>query len=129
MSMLGFNYASIVTLLTGATIVKVELYLYSNYWAVSTGGIACIGLHNATGTPTTYSFTTRDVLDQSMKKPQGMWITLPNSVGTALQAGTAKGLVLDSRITNPTTSNYGEFRDSTYTDSTVYPSLRITYTK
>lgn len=129
MSMIGFNYTAIQTLLTGATIIKVELYLYSNYWALSTGGVACVGLHNATGTPTTYSFTTRDVLDQQMKKPQGLWMTLPNSVGTALQNGTAKGLVLDSRISNPGTGNFGQFRDTTYVDATVYPSLRITYTK
>lgn len=130
MSMLGFDYTTIVSVLTSATIVKVELYLYSNYWALTEGGTACVGTHNVTGTtPTSYSFVTRDVLDQPMKKPQGLWLQLPTSVGTAFKAATIKGLVLDSRVGSPGTSNYGIFRDNTYIDSTIHPALRITYTK
>lgn len=131
MCMLGFDYANIVSVLTGATVTDIKLFLYSDYWALSSGGYACVGLHNATGAtpPSSYSFTTRDILDQQMKKPQGAYLDLPNSAGTALKNGTAKGLVLDSRLTYPSTSNLGTFKNKDYTDQTKIPSLTITYTK
>lgn len=129
MSMIGLPYATIASNITGATVNKVELYLYSSYWALNAGGTACIGTHNVAGTPTSYSFATRDDVDQAMKKPQGLWITLPTSVAANILAGTVKGLVLDARASHPGTSNFGNFNDLTATDVTTQPAFRVTYTK
>lgn len=128
-SMIGFDQSAIAVALSGATIDKVELYLYSNYWAVSEGGYVSIGTHNVSGTPTSYSYVVRDYVQAKMKKPQGLWIGMPTLIGTALATGSIKGLVLDCRASYPAATNFGIFRELTYTDATVRPSLRITFRK
>jgi hypothetical protein len=136
-SQLGFDWNTIINDMQGATINKVEVYLYSNYWANNSGGTVLVGTHNGrtTGGETVYTFWRPTGIvwtEAHMSKPQGSWITLDNSIGNFFKSNTIAGLVLDSRSASngdAVGANFGTFRNFNFTDATVHPALRITYTK
>lgn len=116
---------SITTALSGATISKVEVYLYAEHWYYNSGGTARIGYYNGTSIPTTLSpspyITSRD-----WPKPGGRWVNITSSaLKSALLAGTARGVTV-----GPGSSSsylyYGRFRGHSETNP---PKLRITYSK
>lgn len=126
-SMIGFDDALIRTDLTGATVTKVELYLNNNHFFANAGGNAIIGTHNQTTLSGTHSSSqvTDNIQATHFDLGQAKWITIPNSIGTALKNNTAKGIALGP---GPSTSQsyYGYFAGNGQTGE---PQLRITYTK
>lgn len=121
MVMFGFNDADIRSKLSGAKVNSVKLYLYSNHWYYNSGGVACIGAHNVSSAPGSYSYAWRGMKEHSMKKPQGLWIKLPVQFGRNLRDGKNRGIVLDARYKGHNLLYYGKFNASA--------QLRINYTK
>ena len=126
-SMLGFPYATIASDLSGASISKVEFYLYFSHWYYGSGGTAVIGTHNVAGAsaPATWSGSSNRVQSASWPKPGGRWVTLPTAVGSELAAGTTKGIVIGP---GPSTDALYYGYCNGYSQSSA-PQLRITYTK
>lgn len=126
-SMIGFDDALIRSDTSGSTINKVELYLNNNHFYSNSGGNAVIGTHNQTTLSGSHSSSQiNDNLQQThFDLGQAKWITIPNSIGTALRDNTAKGIALGP---GPTTSQsyYGYFAGNGQSGE---PQLRITYTK
>lgn len=107
--------------LSGATVKKIEVYVYSKHWHSSAGGTLGIGTHNHSSAPTSWSSTTNNVKNQKMKKPEGRWITLPSSVHAGFKAGTLKGI----SFYPPSGSTSSEYYGLVTGNKT---KLRITYT-
>lgn len=126
-SMIGFDDAQIRSDLTGATINKVELYLNNNHFYSNSGGNAIIGTHNQTTLSGTHSSSqiTDNIQATHFDLGQAKWITIPNSIGTALKNNTAKGIALGPGPSN-SQSYYGYFAGNGQSGE---PQLRITYTK
>lgn len=129
-SLVGFNHAQIQSDLTGATVTKTEVYLYYAHWYFNAGGTAVIGTHNLSNTsaPSTFpgSGTTANRVQSSGWTPAtGKWVTVSNTIGNELKAGTTKGLMIGP---GPSTSQtyYGYANGATQSNS---PKIRVTYTK
>lgn len=122
--MVGFP-STVATDLTGATVNKVEVYLYANHWFYNYGGTAVLGVHGATSRPGTFSGSTNLLQSAGWPKPGGRWVTLPSSLYAGFAAGTYRGVVLGP---GPTTgpSYYGKFDG---VGAAHPPILRATYTK
>lgn len=126
-SLVTFDYSTIASNLSGATINKVEVYLNNLHWYNNSGGTAIIGTHtyaSVTG-DVNYSNVDPNISSASFTYGQAKWVTVSNSIGTAFKNGTAKGIALGK---GPSTSHtyYGYFAGDGQTGE---PKLRITYTK
>lgn len=126
-SLIGLPYATIQSDLSGATINKVEVYLNNNHWYQNAGGTAVIGTHTYSSEPSTASLANvnEDINRSSFTYGQAKWVTVSNSIGTALKNNTAKGIALGP---GPSTSTayYGYFAGNGQSGE---PRVRITYTK
>lgn len=69
---------SINQALTGATLVKAEVWIYFNGWYNSAGGTARLGKLGGTTLPSTLNATASKSVD-GWKSDQGRWVTIPNS--------------------------------------------------
>jgi hypothetical protein len=122
-----FNLATITADLSGATITKVQLFLNNNHTWYSGGMTAAIGWDNKTSFGSTAidpAGAGIDVQESNFNEGQSKWVTLPNSVGTAFQNGSATTIVL-WRNTN-SLQYYGFFAGSGQSSP---PQLKISYTK
>lgn len=126
-SMIAFDYASIQTALSGATVELVEVYLNNNHSYFNSGITAVIGTHNQTsvGGDHPASELTDGITTEHFSKGQAKWFTVPNSIGNAFRDNTAKGLCLGPGTTNDN-EYYGYFAGASQSGP---PKLRITYTK
>ena len=100
---------------------KVEVYVYASHWYSSAGGTLEIGTHGHTSKPSTMSedlVTNRK--SQSLKKPEGRWVTLPSSVHAGLLSGSVRGI--QAYTTSTSLSRYG------YLDGKK-SKIRVTYAK
>jgi len=127
-ALFGFDYASIVTALTGSTIQSVQL----DFVALSTffGGpvSAFLGMHNQTAEPSTFDVTTTILRygDLETFVPGGGFsCTIPISFAQQLRAGTAKGIVLEAQNNDKGNSGIVAGVGSGYTP----PVLTVTYAK
>lgn len=120
--------SSIATALTGATISKIEVYLYANSWWYNDGGTAKVGYYNGTAIPTTFSAASPYVTLKNWPERSGRWVNVTNSsFAAALKAGTARGVTVGPGAgTDP--EYYGKFRGATWSGGGL-PQLRITYSK
>lgn len=118
--MVGFP--SQATRLSGATVKKIEVYVYAKHWHSSAGGTACIGVHEAGSKPSTWSSSDNAVKQQSMKRPEGRWITLPSSVHARFKSGDTRGITFLPPSSSTSSNYYGLFTGNR-------TKLRITYTK
>lgn len=116
------GFPSVTGTLSGADIVKVEVYVYAAHWASSSGGTLCIGGHSHTSKPTTWSSNLNDAKRQALKKPEGRWITLPSSMHAGFKSGTYRGISLLPPGSSTSSTYYGYL---TWSKS----KLRITYKK
>jgi hypothetical protein len=126
-SLIGFPYATIQSDLSGATITKVEVYLNNNHFYNNSGGTAVIGTHTYSSEPGNASLSSvdEDITRSSFTYGQAKWVTVSNSIGTALKNNTAKGIALGPGPTTSTTY-YGYFAGNGQSGE---PQLRITYQK
>jgi hypothetical protein len=117
-SLIGFPSA-LGTDLSGATIVKAEVYLYFDHWYANAGGKAVIKAHKHTSRPSTFS---SDAESQTISwaRNEGKWVDI-----TAVFDSTSwRGIALDPNSTSST--YYGRARGYGQTNP---PKLRVTYTK
>ncbi|MDD3523681.1 MAG: chitobiase/beta-hexosaminidase C-terminal domain-containing protein [Candidatus Cloacimonetes bacterium] len=124
-TMLGFDDPDIRSVLSGATINAIAVYLTSYHWYSSAGGYVRLGTHNVTGFPGSYSNTGLNRVQEHMNKPDSKWIMLPNAIGNELRDNTNKGLVID-HAGDTSLNFYGRFRAAGQPGG---PVLSITYTK
>ncbi|WP_120991694.1 hypothetical protein [Arthrobacter sp. AG1021] len=116
------GFPSQLTRLSGATVKKIEVYVYAKHWHSSAGGTACIGVHNHASAPSSWSSAANDVKRQKLKKPEGRWITLPSSVHAGFKSGNTKGISFLPPSSSTSSEYYGLFTGNK-------TKLRITYTK
>lgn len=89
-------FPSMTSALSGATITKVEVYLYANHWYYNSGGTALIDLHDRTSIPSNWSSvnTTNGANSANWPKPGGRWVTMPSSVYAGLISGALRGVAV-----------------------------------
>jgi hypothetical protein len=121
MAMAGWG--SFTSILSGASVKKVELYLSNLHAWFNSGVVIKIGKHHSTSAPSNFS---QDEIMGSWKygKPDAHWITLPLSFGNSLKAGTRRGITLYQSSSNVAYYGYAEGVGDDHP-----PKLRITYTK
>lgn len=109
--------------LSGATLEKLECYLYANHWESMAGGTAVIRYHNnsSPGSLTNYA---GEIDVSGWARGQGRWVDI-TSWGSAFQGTGAKGIQVGPA---PTTSGtyYGVFDGP---GSANPPKLRATFTQ
>ncbi|MFF4543600.1 hypothetical protein ACFY1J_05045 [Streptomyces sp. NPDC001406] len=117
-SLIGFP-AALGSDLSGATIVKAEVYLYFDHWYSNSGGKAVIKAHSFTSRPSTFS-SDPESQTISWARNEGKWVDI-----TAVFDSTKwRGIALDPNSTSST--YYGRARGYGQTNP---PQLRVTYTK
>ncbi|WP_311590822.1 hypothetical protein [Trueperella bernardiae] len=117
-SLIFFNDASIRSVLSGATINQVRLYLANAHTHAYSGMTARIGTHNAASAPYSAPSLTH-WKDEAFSRGQAKWVTLPTGVGEWLRNGSARGIALAGWSTS--SQFYGTFLKNV--------RLEITYTK
>ena len=115
-SLCGFPIGST---LTGATIKKVEIYLYASHWYYNGGGTAVIRTHEHTSRPSSFSSESGSK-KVAFKVGQGKWVNI-----TSLFENNDKGIALDPGNTT-NREYYGRFHGAKEANK---PKLRVTYTK
>lgn len=133
LSWIGFNHAQIATDLTGATVLKVEVYLYFPYWENTDGGHATLGYHWSTATSAPGYDPSKDATIQAESslwpRTSGYWVTIPDGLGgftnDGWRTGAERGLVIGPG-TNLTTLYRGYAAGFSQPNA---PKLRITYEK
>jgi|GEM_PF-2714657 len=116
------GFPSQASRLSGATVKKIEVYVYAKSWHASAGGTAVLGVHGHGSKPSTWSSTTDNVTYQKMKRPEGRWITLPSSVHAGFKSGALRGVSFLPPNGSTSTEYYGIFTGNK-------TKLRITYEK
>jgi hypothetical protein len=106
------------TLLSGATVNDIWVYLYFEHWYNNAGGTARIRLHNNLTTPSTnVGMTANGVDSTAWPKGSGRWVRLPTSLYAGFQSGAYKGFGLTG---DGTYNTYGIANNA---------RIRIRYTK
>lgn len=123
-SMIGFP--SFASFASGATVTKVEVYVYAETWHAATGGTLVMGYHGAGSAPGSFAETTADIKRQAMKRGEGRWITLPSSVHAAVKSGSFRGITLRAPADSTSTTYYG-YVDPTKKDKRA--RIRVTVLK
>jgi len=119
---------TISSALAGATVSRVEVWLYATHWFSYAGGTARIGYANATAVPSTFSSAKPYVSASGWKRDTGRWVTITSAaLAKALVAGTCRALTVGPGIGTSSTY-YGRFVSATGTSSRR-PTIRITYSK
>jgi hypothetical protein len=126
----GFNYSTIQADLTGATIKKLEVFLYAEHWYYGTGGTVRLGTTPAGTPPSSFPAVSTQRAFWSLAKPEGRWVTLNAGVtiGNELKSGATRSFALDPRPYNRELTYYGRFSGAG-TAAGRNPAIRITYEK
>lgn len=126
-SLIGFDYASIMSALSGATVNSVKLTFRVLHTFENSGAPIQIGGHNYTSKPSTWNGG--NVAEQQTSKSgiagSTYTITLPSSFGTNFKSGAWKGIAIGP---GPSNSQLYYAYLAGYGDSGA-PKLTITYTK
>ena len=118
----GETGKSIATALTGATLKKVEVYLYANHWYYNSGGTGLIRAYDSTTVPATGTTPTGSLKSVgSWPKPGGKWVDI-TSISTTAIRGVTVGKAGSTNLLY-----YGRFNGASA--SSAKPQLRLTYTK
>lgn len=121
-AMMGFP-SQVATDLAGATVSKIELYMYAHHWWYQSG-TAVIGVHGQVSFPASFSYSGQ-FLSSGWKRGEGRWVTLPKEWHAGFKSGAYRGISLGGN-TSTSPSFYGKF----YGYATARgPQLRVTYTK
>lgn len=118
-------------LLAGATVKRVEVYLWYGHWYYESGGVCNVGYHGWTGTtstsaPATFGTTTLDAMGWipstgRWKRGEGRWFTLPSAWYAGFKDGSIRGITLGVNSTDPL--HYGRATGG------GDPTFRFTYVK
>jgi hypothetical protein len=112
-----WTFPSVTTLLSGATVNKIEAYFYFEHWYNNNGGTARIVAHGNSGQPTTYSSLILAITSGGWPRGAGRWVTIPSSLYAGFKSGTYKGFGLEG---DGTYNTYGIANAA---------KIRLTYTK
>ena len=112
-----WTFPSLTSLLTGATVNKIEAYFYFEHWYSGSGGTARIVAHGNSGQPTTYSSLILAISSPNWPRGAGRWVTIPSSLYAGFKSGTYKGFGLEG---DGTYNTYGIANAA---------KIRVTYTK
>ncbi|MEU6460346.1 hypothetical protein [Streptomyces sp. NPDC046976] len=117
-SLIGFP-SSLGTDLSGAAIMKAELYMYFDHWYNNAGGKAVIKAHSFTSRPSSFS---SDAESQTISwaRNEGKWV----DITAVFDSAKWRGIALDPN--NSSTTYYGRARGYGQTNP---PQLRVTYTR
>lgn len=121
-SSIGFP-AQVAADIAGATVSKIEVYLYAYHWGLTTG-TAYIGVHGDASLPASFSYSGIHQ-EGGWKRGEGRWVTLPATWYPAFITGVNKGVTLGGGAPQ-SNAVYGKFRGYNHAQN---PKLRITYTK
>ena len=125
-SLIGFDYATIQSDLSGATISKVELQLKNKHFYNNSGGTLLLGTHSYTSAPNTWSGGSVDE-----RRSSHSWARLAKKYvditdyASDLQSGAARGIAIGP----PTSTSNTYYSYWAGQNSSDRPVLRITYTK
>lgn len=121
-AMAGFP-SQIASDLAGATVSKVELYLYAHHWWGQSGS-AVIGTHGQITYPASFSYSGQHIVS-GWKRGEGKWVTLPREWYVGFKSGANRGISLGGN-TGDSPLFYAKF----YGYATPRgPRLRVSYTK
>jgi hypothetical protein len=130
-SWIGFPFSTIQSDLVGATVTKVEVYLYFEHWHFIAGGTASIGFHTSTATSAPSYNAGLDNLGEleisNWGRNVGKWVNLQGAgafTGVGWKTGAHTGITLSAPSTNEL--YYGKARGNSMSNE---PQLRITYLK
>ena len=112
-----WTFPSLTSLLTGATVNKIEAYFYFEHWYSGSGGTARIVAHGNSGQPTAYSSLILAISSPNWPRGAGRWVTIPSSLYAGFKSGTYKGFGLEG---DGTYNTYGIANAA---------KIRVTYTK
>ena len=116
----GETTKTIASALSGATISKVEVYLYASHWYYNNGGTAIIRAYNSTGLSSSTP-TGTIVHSTGWPKPGGRWVNITSIATTAI-----RGITL-GKSGGTNLVYYGRF--NSHANSSGKPAIRITYVR
>jgi hypothetical protein len=120
-SMIGWN--DWTGWLTGATIERVEIYLYAAKWWFHSGGTAIIGVHANLSPPNSLVNTAANLIQVGgWKNAEAKWVELPAQYIDGFRTGAYRGILLGPGPSNDN-QYYGRFAGGNNT------LMRITYVK
>ncbi|WP_108934622.1 hypothetical protein [Streptomyces ardesiacus] len=117
-SLIGFP-SSLGSDLSGAVIIKAEVYLYFDHWYANAGGKAVIKAHSHTSRPASFS-SDSDSKTVNWARNEGKWV----DITSVFDSSKWRGIALDPNSTSSTF--YGRARGYGQTNP---PRLKVTYTK
>lgn len=125
-SMIG--WPDLTSMLSGATIESVKLWLYAYHWHYIAGGTAILGTHAQTAAPGAFSGTPNRIQVGGWKRAEGRWLDL-TGWKAEFQSGASRGITLGPSGGTDLTF-YGRFlgvSDTAHPD--LRPELEIIYYK
>ncbi|MFE1206336.1 hypothetical protein ACFW5V_32135 [Streptomyces sp. NPDC058762] len=117
-SLIGFP-SSLGSDLSGATIIKAEVYLYFDHWYANAGGKAVIKAHSHSSRPSSFS-SDAEAKTVNWARNEGKWV----DITSVFDSSKWRGIALDPNSTSST--YYGRARGYGQTNP---PRLKVTYTK
>lgn len=124
-SLIGFDYAAIVTALTGSTVKKVQLE-YTELASYLPDVYVHFGMHNETAEPATWPTLVRRMIRKHLfTPPEKRVVTMPLEFATNIRDGSAKGLAIEAPNNSPDFYGYGVGVGSPY----PAPRLIVEYVK
>jgi hypothetical protein len=119
------GFPSLSSTLSGASIKKVQIYMYAEHWWNYTGGTLRLGYHGQLAEPATYPGSSNINNVTFTARGQGKWIDVTGWTGwvTAVGNGNLRGISISAPDNSPV--YYGRFTGA----SAGRPRIRVTYTK
>lgn len=128
-SLIGFDYSTIQSNLSGSTIKKVQLRMTNVHAYWNSGVQIYFGVHNVSSEPSNWpgsgSLPQRRASHHKFGKPQTRTVTLPLKFGQLLRSGSGKGITIEAPSGDRDYYGYAAGVGSGYTP----PQLIISYTK
>lgn len=127
-SLIGFNYTTIASDLTGSTINDVQLRLY-NLWSYFEDGVQIyFGIHNFTAQPATWAgggIPAQRIVNHHFGRTEERDVPMPLSFAQAIRDGWGKGVAIEPPNSNKEFYGYA----AGFGSGLTLPTLIINYTK
>lgn len=127
-SLIGFDYATIASNLSGSTVKKVQLQMTNIHAYWNSGVDIYFGIHNVTSEPTTWpdgSLPRRRIKIHHFGKPQYRQVDMPIEFATRIRDGSGKGIAIEAPSSSRDYYGFAAGVGSGYAP----PKLVVTYAK